>query len=405
MNLQFSIPFDPDSDERLLIESIPPKPAVFALFPESAGAGDSAPYLGRAVDLRRRLGRLLAGPREHSKMLNLRHFTRRIDFQCVGSTFEAQCLLYLLNRCYYPKHYRQRLRLKPPAFLKLNLRNRFPRCYPTRRLANDGSLYYGPFPSHVAAERFAAKFLDLFQIRRCTENLEPNPSHPGCIYSQMRMCLAPCLAGCTDEEYQQEVARVVAFVDNEGQPLIRALEAERTRAAQSLEFEQAARLHRRLEEVREVLRLKPGLVRNLRHLHAVVIVRGADEKSVLFFRVSRGELRGPATLTFDENVPSPVPLDQQLHALLDSLAASPRLGGAAAAKTGTQVRAYSPVPGRGSEAGELPPWEHLSLLARWYYSSFRQGALLMLPASEEIPHARLIRLCRKVLAGEVERSA
>jgi len=405
MNLQFSIPFDPDSDERLLIESIPPKPAVFALFPEAAGAGDSAPYLGRAVDLRRRLGRLLAGPRAYSKMLNLRHFTRRIDFQSVGSTFEAQWLLYLLNRYYYPKHYRQRLRLKPPAFLKLNLRNRFPRCYPTRRLAHDGSLYYGPFPSHVAAERFAAKFLDLFKIRRCTENLEPDPSHPGCIYSQMRVCLAPCFAGCTDEEYQQEVARVVAFVDNEGQPLIRALEAERTRAAESLEFEQAAKLHRRLEEVHEVLRLKPGLVRNLRDLHAVVVVRGADAKSVVFFRVCAGELRGPATLTFDENIPAPVPLDQQLHALLDSLAARPSRIAALGARGQGNLSAEDTRAGRGSGAGECPPWEHLSLLARWYYSSFRQGELLMLPASQEIPHARLIRLCRKVLAREVERSA
>jgi hypothetical protein len=46
----------------------------------------------------------------------------------------------------------------------------------------------------------------------------------------------------------------------------------------------------------------------------------------------------------------------------------------------------------------LPPWEHLSLLARWYYSSFRQGELVMLNPSQAIPHSRLIRLCRKLLA-------
>jgi hypothetical protein len=46
----------------------------------------------------------------------------------------------------------------------------------------------------------------------------------------------------------------------------------------------------------------------------------------------------------------------------------------------------------------MPPWEHLSLLARWYYSSFREGELVTLNADRTIPHTRLIRICRKILA-------
>ncbi len=375
MNLHSSLLFDSASWEKLLRECIPARPAVFALFAEATPAGAYAPYIGRTVDLRRRLGRLLGRPGGRSKFLNLHEFTHRIEYQCVGSLFESQWLVYLLNRAYYPRHYRQRLRLKPPALLKLNIRNRFPRCYPTRRLSRDGSLYYGPFPSRAAAERFAAEFLDLFLIRRCVEELTPDPSHPGCIYSQMRMCLAPCFGGCTDEEYCHEVSQVTAFLDADGQALLRTLEAERAQASEALQFEQAARIHRRLAKVQEVLRLKPGLVRNLRELDAVLVVRGAEANSVVFFRVAAGELRGPVTLSLDENVPMPVPLDQQLHALLDPLA------------------------GRSQAPYTLPPWEHLSLLTRWYYSSFREGELLMLPPSQEIPHARLIRLCRKVLAA------
>ncbi len=375
MRLQFSIPFDPAGDENSLLASVAPRPAVFALLLlDAAGRSAAAPYLGRTMDLRRRLRRLLGKARSASKLLNLREVTRRIDYQWIGSSLEAQWLLYRLNRLHYPSLYRQRLRLKPPTLLKINLRNRFPRCYPTRRLSNDGSFYYGPFPSRLAAERFAAEFLDLFQIRRCVEDLNPDPAHPGCVYSQMHMCLAPCFGGCTDDDYHEEVARVVAFLDAEGQSLIRSLRAERAQASEALEFEQAAKLHRRLEKVHEVLKQKSGLVRNLRDLHAVIVVRGAEAKTAAFFRVRSGELRGPSTLSLDENVPSPIPLDRQLHALLDSLAAED-----------------TPTPA-------LPPWEHLSLLARWYYSSFRQGELLMLPANQEIPHARLIRLCRKVLA-------
>jgi excinuclease UvrABC nuclease subunit len=377
MRLQNSLPFDPAAGIEAWLDSIPSLHAVFALYPDSAASPNAAPYLGRTKDLHRRLARLLASPRASSKMLNLRAFARRVDYQAVGSTFEAQWLLYLLNRFYYPRLYRQRLRLRPPALLKVNLRNRFPRCYPTRRLTNDGSLYYGPFPSRAAAERFAGEFLDLFKIRRCHEDLNPDPSHPGCIYSQMKMCLAPCFQGCTDDEYRQEVGRVVEFLDAAGKPLLLSLEAERARASEALAFEEAAATHRRIEKVHEALRLRPDLVRNLSELHAVIIVPGAQPKSVAFFRLSAGVLRGPAPLSLDENVPSPVPLDQRIRAALEPLEANPG----------------PPSPGE-----TAPPWEHLSLLARWYYSSFREGELVPLNPGQQIPHSRLIRTCRKILA-------
>lgn len=380
MRLQCSAPFDPGRETNAFLDSIPRRPAVFALFPE-AGPSEPQPYLSRTRDLHRRLARLLATPRTNSKLLNLRAVARQLEYQCVGSNFEAQWLLYRLNRFYYPRHWRERLRLRPPALLKVNLANRFPRCYPTRRLLNDGSLYYGPFVSRAGAERFAAEFLDLFKIRRCLEDLNPDPAHPGCIYSQMRMCLAPCYAGCTDDEYHRELDRVVTFLDSDGQSLIHALEVERTGASEALEFERASQVHHRMEKLHEVLRLKSSLARNLAELDAVMVQRGAEPKSVVFFRISAGEIRGPATLSLDERVAQPVPLDEQICDLLDPLA------------TPGDVSASS------DKAPRRPPWEHLSLLGRWYYSSFREGELVMLPASQEIPHARLIRICRRMVKG------
>jgi excinuclease ABC subunit C len=371
MKLQNSAIFDPGAGESFF-DGFEHRAAVFTLFPDDP-AGSASPYIGRTSDLHRRLLRLLGERQRNSKLLSLREITRRIGYQYIGSAFEAQWLLYHLNRAYYPRHYRARLRLKAPALLKLNLSNRFPRCYPTRRIANDGSLYYGPFPSRAAAERFAAEFLDLFKIRRCVEELEPDPAHPGCIYSQMHMCLAPCFKGCTDTEYQGEVNQVVRFLASQGQSLASSLEAERDRASESLDFENAARTHRKIDKVREVLRLRPEPVRSLPELHAVVIVPGAEPQSVSFFLLHSGRLYGPASLALDENVPSPLPLDERLHLLFQTLLVE------ADGKTKT------------------PVWEHLNLFSKWYYSSFRQGEIVMLSSPSQIPHARLIRLCRKII--------
>ena len=375
LKLQHSAPFE-SAEAASFLAALPTSPAVFALWPATEPHRTSQPYLGRSRNLRHRLGRLLAPPRPGLRRLNLHEFTRRVDYQCVGSGFEASWLTYQLNRAYYRRTYRQRLRLKPPALLKVNLANRFPRCYPTTRLALDGSLYYGPFPSRAEAERYAGEVLDFFKIRRCVEDLNPDPSHPGCIYSQMRMCMAPCFAGCTDEEYQQELARSVAFLDSEGTSLVRELETERTHAADALDFEQAARFHQRLEKVNDVRRRRPDLAGRVSDLHAVIVQRGAEASSVVFFRVWRGHLQGPVSLSFDEKVASPVPLDRQIQDALSSLAPSASISNL--------------------ECSPLPHWEHLSILSRWYYSSFREGEFVPLKRPDEIPHAKLIRICRKL---------
>jgi hypothetical protein len=171
---------------------------------------------------------------------------------------------------------------------------------------------------------------------------------------------------------------VVEFLDSQGKSLLGSLEADRAQASESLEFEQASKIHHRIEKLNEVLRQRPDLARNLHDLHAVMVLPGAAAKAIVFFRIIGGEIRGPLGLSLDENVPNPTPLDRQLHDLMEAL-------------SGEAGRASPPA---------LPPWEHLSLLARWYYSSFRQGELVMLNPDQAIPHSRLIRICRKVLAHE-----
>jgi excinuclease ABC subunit C len=374
MRLGNSLEFDPKAESEPFFEQFEHRAAVFALFSDPNATSGAAPYIGRTRDLQRRLRRVLRKPEGNSKLLNLREMTRRVEYQYAGSGFEMQWLVYQLNRHYYPRQYRARLRLKPPAMLKLNLRNRFPRLYPTRRIAKDGSLYYGPFSSRAAAERFAGEFLDLFKIRRCVEDLDPDPAHPGCIYSQMRMCLAPCFQGCSDPEYRGEVERVVEFLASEGQSMARSLKAERDRASGDLDFERAAQLHRKAEKVRDALALKPEPVRNIHDLHAVLVLPGVQPKTVSFFLMCSGELRGPGSLDLGENVSSPLSLDERFRLLFDALREQTDDSPAASA------------------------WEHLTLFSKWYYSSFRQGELVMLASPSQIPHARLIRICRKIMA-------
>src|SRR5208283_3995636 len=153
---------------------------------------------------------------------------------------------------------------------------------------------YGPFQSRTAAERFADEALKLFLLRRCTEDLDPNPSHPGCVYSEMKMCLAPCYKGCTDERYGEEAAAVEQFLATRGESSLVILRAQRDTASKNLDFEAAAAHHAQVQRVESVRALASELVRPLSQLRAVILQASANPDEVAVFLFENSRLRGPA---------------------------------------------------------------------------------------------------------------
>ncbi len=139
--------------------------------------------------------------------------------------------------------------------------------------------------------------MKLFLLRRCTDDLNPDPSHPGCVYSEMKMCLAPCYKGCTDERYAEESAAVESFLATRGESRLVTLRAERDEASAQLEFEQAAAMHAQVQKVEQVRALASELVRPLSQLRAVILQAAANADEVAVFLFENGRLRGPAAFS------------------------------------------------------------------------------------------------------------
>ena len=156
--------------------------------------------------------------------------------------------------------------------------------------------YYGPFFTRVAAEKFANDSLDLFKMRRCVDDLHPDPAFPGCIYSEMKMCLAPCFKGCTDEEYAAEVDRVQQFFQSGGRSLMREIERQRDEASANLDFEGAAAMHARLDKVKAAAAQLPEIVRRLDELNGVMIQPSAEREAVMLFKIVAGQICEPVAL-------------------------------------------------------------------------------------------------------------
>jgi excinuclease ABC subunit C len=368
-----SLEFDPARDAEAFAYG-PAAPAVFLLRGDDPQA---EPYVSKTANLRRRLHRLL-GPPEHSRRLNLRDRVRWIEFTATGSDFESGFLLYRALRSTFPKTYSDRLRLRFAPLLKLHMENEYPRASITTRLERAGgkSLYYGPFPSRPAAEKFANDSLDFFKMRRCVDDLHPDPAFPGCIYSEMKMCLAPCFKGCTDEAYHAEVARVQTYFDSAGDSLVREITQQRDQASTSLEFEKAATLHATAEKLKPVLTQLPEIVRRIDQLTAIMVQRSAIPESVTFFSVDGGLITGP--LTF--------PIQATEHTKSQSME--------------SRVQAALATLPPASSKSTLETMEHLALLKRWFYRSSREGEIFLADIKGGLPLRRLVRGIARVYRGE-----
>ncbi|MFZ3201628.1 MAG: hypothetical protein WA175_10825, partial [Candidatus Acidiferrales bacterium] len=303
--------------------------------------------------------------------------------------------LYQHARALFPRRYRDWMRLRPPVLLKVNLRSEYPRCYVTRQIRADQGFYFGPFASRHVAQAFAEGFLDLFKIRRCQIKIRRDPSFPGCIYSEMKMCLAPCFAGCTKEEYDAEAGLVLATLETAGAALEEKFEREREAASEALDFERAAALHKRLEKVSAALRGLPEIARRIDDLDAIVLERAAEEKTIAVFPICRGLLAEPLFLDFAELSSQPRSVETLLRQHLEPLRdtaerRSPGEMNAADSSPENQRARY------GLRAAPPELAEHLSLVARWFYSKPREGEILFREAVW--PYRRILRACGRLLA-------
>ena len=421
LTLDSALGFDPASDEDLFAQ-LPDSPAVCLIEPHQSSA---QPLFIRTQDLRRRLRRLLGPPDPASKRLNLRDFAKGIRYRLTGSAFEQTLVYYHNARQLFPRRYQDMLKMRPPAVLKINLRNAYPRCYVTRKISIDtngeplGGIYYGPFPSRKMAELFAERVLDLFKVRRCQIKIRRDPEFPGCIYSEMKMCLAPCFAGCTKDEYHDEVQRLVSFLETNGSSLRESLEQERNQASEQLDFERAALLHKKLDKLGDSLRGQPELPRRLQDLNAVILQRAVAQQSVCVYEVRNGKIADPFELSFGTLAGDPRSAEQVFRQHLEPnhsmIPGSPVIASESASSENSGVNSgreprNSVTPSAATKSSDLGGSnlssfdhglqadlsEHLCLLARWFYSNPRQGEIFF--RGNAWPYRRLMRACARLLA-------
>jgi len=162
------------------------------------------------------------------------------------------------------------------------------------------------------------------------------------------------------------VGRVEEFLTGDGAALLASTSAARDRLSQEMNFEEAARQHKRLERIQEVLAQRDDLVSDIDRLYGVAVAPAAAADSVLLWFVCQGSWQAPVEFALTSNVS----LDQRLRELVASIA---------------------PVP-----APQVERQEHLALLARWHYSTWSDGEWIGFHSLEQAPYRKLVRAISRV---------
>jgi excinuclease UvrABC nuclease subunit len=342
------------------LDPVPDGPAVFLLW-----AKEGAPYLARTALLRRRLRRLLNETTRASRVLNLRGVVERIEYWRTGSQIESALTYLELAQRYFPDDWRRMARLRPPAFVRLTTDNPFPRTMVTTRLGR--GLFYGPFATRAAAENYNNEVLDLFQVRRCEENLQPSPQHPGCIYGEMNRCLRPCQQAVSREEYGNEATRLEQFLRTGGASLRDPAEQAREQASASMEFEEAERLHQRVARIAAVQASGGDLPRTLDQLAGVAVAPSARPDAIQLWFLIGGCWQAPQLLWLTEIAGAGQSMDRRLRDIV----------------AGLQPQGSANL-------------EHLAILTRWYTSTWRDGEWIEIEWPSKIPYRKLVNAIARV---------
>lgn len=238
-----SITFSDEIKETLRI--LPQKPGVYQYF----DAQNELIYVGKAKNLKRRVSSYFQKEQE-GKVLALVMKIKRLEYIVVDTEADALLLENNLIKQYKPRY---NILLKDDkTYPWLCLSNEpFPRLFPTRRMIQDGSLYFGPYPSVKTLHTLLEIIHEIYPLRTCRHRLDER-SIAGkkiklCLEYHMKRCAGPCQALQSEAEYNEQITQIKTFIRGHINPVLQSLHRQMMQAADNLDFKKAQSLKTKIE--------------------------------------------------------------------------------------------------------------------------------------------------------------
>lgn len=235
---------------RTRIDQLPTVPGVY-VFTDDTGR---VIYIGKAVNLRSRVRSYFVPGASDGRFLFRAIVQRTADVDVVVCRNEIEALL-LENNLIKKHRPRFNLRLrddKTYVSLRVTLSEEWPRVQVIRHWKDDGNVYFGPYPSASSVREVLRVIKKYIPLRTCSNAFFDSRRRP-CLEYEIGRCTAPCVGLETAEGYQDLVEQALLLLRGRDRTLIAKLEARMDEAAESREYERAAKLRDQIAAVRRIL--------------------------------------------------------------------------------------------------------------------------------------------------------
>ncbi len=269
------------------IRRVPARSGVYLM----KDADDRVIYVGKAKDLHARVRSYFGGTDSRRMVPFL--VSRTEDIECIITETEKEALILENNLI---KKYRPRYNInlrddKNFYSIKIDTKEAFPRFRLVRQAKKDGARYFGPYASSSSVKQMIHYLHRIFPLRTCGD-LEIKTRKRPCIEFQIKRCLAPCCGFVTDRDYRKIVAEAILFMEGYGGKLVRQLRSRMDAAAESLDFEEAARIRDKIGAIEATLEKQRIVSSSFKDRDIFGLYRAGDSIQVYAIHVRKGAIIG-----------------------------------------------------------------------------------------------------------------
>lgn len=272
------------------LKKLPHNPGVYIMHDKA----DAIIYVGKAVDLFNRVHSYFrAGTKKSPKIEKMVTLIARFEYIITDSELEALVLENNLIKEHSPKYNTLLKDDKTYPYIKVTMGEEYPRVLFSRLMKKDKSRYFGPYTSAGAVKDTIELLNKLFCLRTCNRNLPRDIGNDRpCLNYHIHQCLAPCQGYVSKEEYREQIARALEFLNGNYGILLKDLEAKMTEASKEMNFEEAIRYRDLLNSVKQVSQKQKITDSGGEDKDIIALARDEADAVVQVFFVRSGKLIG-----------------------------------------------------------------------------------------------------------------
>lgn len=249
-------------------------------------------YVGKAVSLRNRVRQYFQSQKNmDSKVSAMVSHIAEFEYITTATEMEALILECNLIKRYSPKYNILLRDDKTYPYIKITMKEDYPRILKTRRVENDGARYFGPYSDAGAVNRIVDLMGEIYRLKKCSAQRFPKGFRP-CLNYHIEQCRGICTGYVSKDEYRETVNKVAEFLGGSTKPLVNEMKAKLEAAAEQLDFETAAKYRDNIMALEAINEKQRVVLRSDKDMDIILTLKGREDSFIVVFYVRDGKLSG-----------------------------------------------------------------------------------------------------------------